>query len=340
MSIATSTPPRIDGGPHTFRMLVCLDRSPSSAVCLPYAVSIARTFGSDITLVHVMEPRDGDDGPHTTDALDWEISRQEARAYLERLGQEASRELGRPVDIRLEQGHPAERIVGLARELDADLTVLGSHGEGGVTAWNLGTTVQQVLAMTRGSVFIAHSTSVAPSVAIPKRILVPLDGSLRTESVLPTAVRIARAYGAEILLVHIVQAPLASSVLRAGAELELATDLAAQLESSARLYLQSVRDRLAHEAPAVRTLVVRHPNERQGLLEVAQQVHSDLIVISAHGVACDPARSFGSVTAHLLTHSQVPLLVLQDLPSQVERPNGVADQLAPPLRASYTPEAV
>jgi nucleotide-binding universal stress UspA family protein len=321
-------------------MLVCLDRSPSSEVCLPYAISIARTFGSDITLVHVMQPPNGHRGPHATDALGWEISRQEGRAYLERLGQETTRELGRPVDIRLEQGHPAERIVGLARELGADLTVLGSHGEGGVTAWNLGTTVQQVLAMTRRSVFIARSSPVAPSVVIPKRILVPLDGSLRTESVLPIAARIARAYGAEILLVHVVQSPIASSVLRADAELELATNLAVQLESSARRYLQSVRDRLAHDAPAVRTLVVRHPNERQSLLEVAQQEHTDLVVVSAHGVACDPARSFGSVTAHLLTHSHVPLLVLQDLPYQVERPNGVADQLAPPLRASYPPEAV
>jgi nucleotide-binding universal stress UspA family protein len=189
-------------------------------------------------------------------------------------------------------------------------------------------------------VFIAHSSPVAPSVAIPKRILVPLDGSLRTESVLPTAARIARAYGAEVVLVHVVQAPIASSVLRAGAELELATELAANLESSARRYLQGVRDRLVHDAPAVRTLVVRHPNERQCLLEIAQQEHTDLVVVSAHGVACDPARSFGSVTAHLLTHSHVPLLVLQDLPYQVECPTGLADQLAPPLRASYPPEAV
>jgi nucleotide-binding universal stress UspA family protein len=340
MSIAASTPPRMDARPHTFRMLVCLDRSPFSEVCLPYAISIARTFGSDITLVYVMQLRNGHGGPHTTDALGWEISRQEARAYLERLGQEATRELGRPVDIRLEQGHPAERIVGLARELGADLTVLGSHGEGGITAWNLGTTVQQVLATIRGSVFIAHSSPVAPSVAIPKRILVPLDGSRRTESVLPTAARIARAYGAEVVLVHVVQAPIASSVLRAGAELELATELAAHLEASARRYLQSVRDRLAHDAPAVRTLVVRHSNERQGLLEIAQQEHTDLVVVSAHGVACDPARSFGSVTAHLLTHSHVPLLVLQDLPFQGECPTGLADQLAPPLRASYPPEAV
>jgi nucleotide-binding universal stress UspA family protein len=339
MSSAATNPPN-QLRPHNHRILVCLDRSPFSEVCLPYAISIAKTFGSEITLAHVMQPHHEHCGPQTADALGWEISRQEARAYLERQQHEASRALGRPIETRLEQGHPAERIVGLERELGADLTVLGSHGEGGVTQWNLGSTVQQVLAVARGSVFIAHSSSVAPMLVTPKRILVPLDGSLRTESVLPTAVRIASAYGAELLLVHVVEEPIASSVLRAGDELELAAQLAARLEISATRYLLSVRDRLVHEVPAVRTVVVRHANERQGLLEVSQREHVDLVVLSAHGAACDPARAFGSVTAHLLTHSRIPVLVLQDLPPELERPSELVEQRAPALRASYPPEAV
>ena len=339
MSTAATRSARAEGMPSRHRILVCLDRSPFSEVCLPYAVSMAKTFGSEITLMHVMQPHYEHAGPQITDAIGWEISRQEARAYLERHEEHTAQELGRPVTTRLEQGHPAERIVGLARELGVDLTMLGSHGEGGVTAWNLGSTVQQVLAVTRGSVFIAHSSSTAPVVA-PKRILVPLDGSLRTESVLPTAARITSAYGAEMLLVHVVQEPVASSVLRTGEELELAMALAARLEASAKRYLEGIRDRLLHEVPAVRTLVVRHANERQCLLDVAQQEHAELIVLSAHGLACDPARSFGSVTAHLLTHSLVPLLVLQDLPPEVEKPADLAEQIAPQLRASYPPEAV
>ena len=340
MSIAHSSPPRIEGSSHRHHILVCLDRSPFSEVCLPYAISIAKTFGSEITLAHVMQPYREHPGPHTTDALGWEISRQEARAYLERHQGELSRTLGRSIDVRLEQGHPAERIVGLASEIGADLTVLGSHGEGGVTPWNLGSTVQQVLAVTRGSVLIAHSSTVAPSLVIPRRILVPLDGSLRTENVLPTATRIASAFGAELLLVHVVAEPVPSAVLREGDELDLAAQLAARLQTSASQYLGGVRDRIAHEVPGVRTVVVRHANERQGLLELSQREQVDLVVLSAHGAACDPARVFGSVTEHLLTHSRIPVLVLQDLPPELERQDGLPEQLAPPLRASYPPGAV
>ena len=145
------------------RILVCVDRSPFSTACLPHAVAMAKSLGSAITLLYVMPPPHERSGLQTTDVLDWEVSRQEANAYLERLGQEGTQASGRQVDTRLEQGHPAERITAVARELDADLTVLGSRGERGVAEWNLGTTALQVLAVARGSVLIARSRSIVLS---------------------------------------------------------------------------------------------------------------------------------------------------------------------------------
>ncbi len=319
-------------------VLVCLDRSPFSEACLPYAVSLANTFGSTVTLLHVMQPRSEHPGPQTTLALGWEISRQEAQGYLERLEKEASAALGRSVEVRLEQGRPAERIVDVAREIGADLIVLASHGEGGVTE-TLGSTAQQVLAAVRGSLLIVHSSSTTPRMGVLKRILVPLDGSLRTESVLPIVARIADACGAEILLAHIVEEPVQTEVLRAPEDLKLAHELATRLEASAKLYLEGLRDQVPRDVASVRTLVVRHPNERQCLLEIAKRERIDLVVLSAHGAACDPARSFGSVTAHLATHGMVPILVLQDVPECEQHRNEDTDD-APPLRASFPPGAV
>ncbi len=59
-------------------------------------------------------------------------------------------------------------------------------------------------------------------------------------------------------------------------------------------------------------------------MKISQREDTNLIVLSAHGSACDSARSFGSVTTYLFTHSTVPLLVLQDLPGRDgHRANGV-----------------
>ena len=307
---------------------------------MPYALSFAKTFGSDMTLVHVMQPHQEHPGPQRQDALSWELSRQEAQSYLEKLGKEASQALGHPVSIRLEQGHPAERIVDLAHEIGADLTVIGSHGEGGITPWTLGSTVQQVLAIAHNSVLIAPSSSMAPTTVTLKRILVPLDGSLRSESVLPAATHLASAHDADILLVHVVEETVPTPLLHAAEGVDLAQELAARLESAAKRYLEHLQERLAHQGTSVHTLVVRHANERQCLLEISRKELTDLIVLSAHGAACTSARSFGSVTTFLLTHSLVPLLVIQDLPERdLHRAQNLDAKLeAPLLRASYASE--
>jgi nucleotide-binding universal stress UspA family protein len=337
---AEDLPSQPRGLPHDVhairRILACVDLSRFSEVCLQHAVAISRSLGGAITLLHVMDPPRARSGLQTTDVLDWEISRQEARAYLERLQRQGTEASGCKVEIRLEQGHPAERITAVARELDADLTVLGSQGDRDA-AWNLGSTAQQVLAVARASVLVAHAGS--EGAVSPKRILVPLDGSLRAESVLPTAVRIASANEAELLLVYVVREPVPTAVLRAPEDLDVARELDNRLEGSGKQYLEGLGVQLQREGASVRTVVLRSADERQSLLELARTERSDLIVLSAHGSTCNPAMTSGSVTAHLLTHSVVPLLVLQDLRDSGPRgPEG--DRRAPPRRSSSFPEGI
>ncbi len=325
------------GSAHALRrILVCIDRSSFSEACVRHAVAIAKSLGGEITLLHVMQAFRDRSGREATDVVEWEISRQEASAYLERLVKEAAELLGRPVELRLEQGHPAERIGTVAIELNADLTILGSQGERGPAAWNLGSTALQVLAAARGSVLIARAAG--RDTAIPKRILVPLDGSQRAESVLPAAVRIASAHGAELLLAFVVHEAAPSAILCTSDDLDVACDLARRLEISGTRYLHGLRDQLVREGASARTVVLRSTDERRALLELALEEQSDLIVLSAHGSSCNPSVNTGSVTATLLTHSAVPLLVLQDLrDSEVRDPE--RERSAPPLRACYPEES-
>ena len=279
-------------------------------------------------------------GPHSTDAVGWEITRREASEYLERLERQAVEQSGRPVDVHGSNKvtPPSASTARSRASFGADLAVLGSHGEGGVAAWNLGSTVQQVLAVARGSVLVARSSSPAAErrrCAAKPWILVPLDGSARTEKrVLPTATRIANAHGAELVLVHVVEEPQPTGVLRAAEDLELARELATRLESRAHRYLERIRDSLTREGLAVRALVVRHLDGRQALLEARRQSRAGRSrrPLGTRRATCNAARPFGSVTAHLLANSLVPLLVLQDLPEpELQRAGDVVDEeVAPP----------
>lgn len=322
-------------------ILVCLDGSADSAICIAYALSLANTFDSAVTLLHVMQHRDDRFGPHTTDALGWEISRQEAKARLEQMEREAALTSGRRIGVRLAEGNPAERIVALSRELGVDLVVLGTHEQGHHPAWELGSTAQQVLAAARSSVLIARGSAVPSAFVPPKRILVPLDGSLRTESVLPTAESIAKAHGARLVLIHVVAEPTPTCVLAVPEDLQLARDLATRLEAQATRYLEALRHQVGYDESMVDTRVARQADKRQFLVELSESERIDLIVLSAHGSTCNVARPFGSVTAHLLTHSRVSLLVIQDLSKSELPSNGESDERrALPLRGTYPPENV
>jgi nucleotide-binding universal stress UspA family protein len=292
------------------RILVCLDQSPRSEHSLPCATFLADTFGAAITLLHVVQSPHERSGVHAFDAIGWEISRREAGAYLERCEKQAAASWRR-VETRLEEGHAADRIQAVERELRADLTVLGPYGEEEASG-GLGTTAQQVLARAQSSVLVARFGS-HPGAFAPRRILVPLDGSSRTESTLPTAVRIAKASQAELFLAHVVPELVPSGVLRSAEDLEMACELARRLESRAKAYLGELRDSLIREGRGVTTTVARCVDQPQALLEIAQREQIDLIVLSAHGSTCNPERSFGSVTSHLVEHSSVSVLVLQDL---------------------------
>ena len=298
------------------QILLCLDLTAASESGVPHALSLARTLGGSITLVHVMHPHGNHVGPRSYDALSWEISRQEARSYLDRLAKQLATALGAPVDIRLEQGSPAQRIAELVRELGAEVTVLGGRAKDPAQAG--GGIAQQVLALAPGSVLIAHSAGGLAGSTL-QRVLVPLDGSRRAEAVLPLAARMALAHHAELLLIHIVQEPRSTALMELSGGLNLALQLASCLQTGARRYLGQLQRQLIQNGIAARMLVMRHANERQCLLQLVQPGQSELVVLSAHGATCDAERSFGGFIAHLMGASTVPMLVLQDLPARDAR---------------------
>lgn len=317
---ATKTPV-----PHLVRrVLVCLDRSALSEACLPYAGFMARVLGADLTLLHVMpSPNEVEAGAF--DVLGWEISRREAEQYLAHLQAELTARGVPPMRIHIElaQGQPASRVLSLERESHADLLVLSRHGEGGRAVWSLGATAQRVLMNATGSLLIVPTEGLA-QVVPPQRILVPLDGSSRAESVLPLVLEAATAQQAEVILVHVVTEPRPSGVFNDAGDLRLARTLATHLERGAEAYLAGVRERLLHVLPRVKVQVLRRSDTREAVLGAARDESVDLLVLSAHGATCNAAHPFGSVTAHALAYAALPLLVVQDLPSdrpRSERPS-------------------
>jgi nucleotide-binding universal stress UspA family protein len=337
LTLATSSPrdacPEARAGAIR-HVLVCLDRSPSSDACLPYARFFAAAFAAKVTLLHVLRQPSAVHEPDRPDALGWEIEKREAERYLS----EAIHALGGASSeavTRVTQGFPAAQIVATAREVGADVTILSSHGQGNDGALDLGSIAQHVLARGGGSVLLTQPTTGISRRIPPNRILVPLDGSVRAECVLPLVAELARAHGAAVVLVHVVMDPTPSGVLSAQEDLALASSLASHVEAGAAGYLARIRARLLPQIPSLQTLVVRRAEERQALLDVAREQEADMLVLTAHGSTCNVERAFGSVASYVLAHAPLPVFVFQDMP----RSPRISNSDAPPALRARAQEA-
>jgi nucleotide-binding universal stress UspA family protein len=295
------------------QILVCLDQSPEAEVVLPIAMHLAGVERSPMTLLHVIETPPAE--PHTTDMLAREIVRQEACRYLDAITAQLA--LGLRAKACVAEGSTARHVAALSAQPD-HLTVLATHGHGGIDAWKLGSTAQKIVAVVQGPLLVVPVGARPPQIPL-RRILVPLDGSLRSESVLPIALRLARADGAEVVLVHVVSDPVRTELLSTREDLALAERLADRLANRAESYLRRVQSRLVTGSVRSRTMVRRAVDHREGLVALAAAEQADLIVVSAHGAVCNPKRRFGSVTTYVMGHSTAPVLVIQDLPRREGR---------------------
>jgi nucleotide-binding universal stress UspA family protein len=297
-------------------LLLPLDGSALAECALPWAVAVAQVFAARITLLRILEPPAGAvPMPHAHDVVEWQIRRAEAHSHLARL-ESAVRASGLTSSLELLEGRPAEQILNFARDHAADLVVLSSHGEGGLSGWVLSSTAQKVVARVDSSVLVipAHTAGTRPAGELRlRRIFVPLDCSPRAECVIPLAVALARAHDAELILAHVVPEPEMPRRLPPSAEdAAIASRLTEHNRVEGERYLGELRSQLADRTLRVTARSVVSSRRAPALRALADEADVDLIVACAHGRSADASERYGSVAARLLAESSRPILVVQD----------------------------
>ncbi|MDQ7820337.1 MAG: universal stress protein [Armatimonadota bacterium] len=141
-----------------------------------------------------------------------------------------------------------------------------------------------------------------------RRILAATDFSPGAERALLWARTLADAFGAELVILHVLDLSLAGA---AGLPTELAAMPAVgQLMDRLRSEASSEMTKLAARHPRARTLL-REGSPRTTILDVAREVGADLIVVGTHGRTGLAHVFFGSVAEHVVRHSPVPVLTVR-----------------------------
>ncbi len=142
------------------RILYATDLSENARFAFNYAISLANTYNAKITVVHVMPELTSSAMVMVTDIMGserWEELRKknEENAVLKirnRIKDFCSN-TGNKIpecpfivdDIVIETGHPVDEIIRISEKINCDILIMGSRGQGILTAAMLGSTSQRVL---------------------------------------------------------------------------------------------------------------------------------------------------------------------------------------------------
>lgn len=296
------------------RILLPMDRSPLAECVLPHTVAVARAFESQVTLVHVMDPPHRANWRRAVDPLNWRIRKAEAESYLGDLVLRLQK-AGLPSEKQILEGQAADRIVEFSHKNDIPLIMLSSHGQSGLSGWNVSSVVQKIILRVHTSIMIVRAYQSASTDVTGlryHRLLVPMDGSQRAECVLPVAATLARAHEAEILLAHVARRPeMPRRTPPTDEDVELADRLVERNRAEAIQYLDQLRSRLSGQVQA-RVLVGDHVPAT--LHELVDQEKLDMVLLTAHGYSALTRWPYGSVVSSFITYGATPLLIVQDLP--------------------------
>ena len=212
------------------------------------------------------------------------------------------------VDVHIESGHPANRILERAAALPADLIVIGTHGHGGFERLVLGSVTEKVLRKATCPVMTVPPRAQTAAQLPFKRILCPVDFSDTSLTALQFAFSVAQEGDAELTILHVFEwlpddepranRHFAVPEYRREVEHDCAAKLQALVPDSTRNWCRPAT-RLAHGKPY------------REILAAAAEDRADLIVIGVHGRNAIDAMLFGSTTNQVVRRATCPVLTLR-----------------------------
>jgi universal stress protein A len=139
-----------------------------------------------------------------------------------------------------------------------------------------------------------------------KRILVPVDFSECSKKALAYAVPFAKQFGAEIVIAYVVQPYIPVPEMTAVDT----TAILAQMRESGKCELEKLRISITDDIKLTTVLRVGHP--AQEIVNAAEELDVDLILLSTHGRTGLGRMFFGSIAEHVTRYARCPVLTVRE----------------------------
>jgi nucleotide-binding universal stress UspA family protein len=279
------------------RLAVLLDGSYFAGQALPITKSVTKTTGAHLTLFSSVK----------TDTPALEEQFDETKNARELYLQEVERELQADelkLDYIVEPGSIADAAKKLVDETAIDMVITTTRGQSGSQHWLTGGVSRKLAEKLDIPILLVKAVNgKTPTL---DRILVALDGSIRSEYVLPYARELAKAFGSELVLLSVPEVPEVKDY-RAAAD--VVEKLRYKAEVNMGKFLAAVARSLRDDGINVRTLVSgNRPATR--IVEVGEEEDADLIMITSRGRGGMDLFMMGSEAHRIVEKTDRPVLLV------------------------------
>jgi hypothetical protein len=265
------------------RLLVCTDGSPASQGALRAAQTLARTFGSQVFLLEVMQFIPGFAGLTAEFVVQWS---REVEARLEAVREDWARQ-GLTLIPRLAQN--ASAVAAIIQEIEEQqpgLVMVGRRGHTGLARLLMGSVTARVIGESPVNVLVTPREAKLAW----DRVLVAGDGSSYSDAAFAEAVALARGLGSQLLAATVVaeegEFPEAQAIL----DRHLAAANQAGLPLTTHLLVGQADDAVVQAA-------IRHA--------------ADLIIVGSHGRTGLTRLLMGSTAERIIGQANCPVLVVK-----------------------------
>jgi len=281
------------------KILIATDFSASSEKAISYARALALRFSSVVEIAHILDPSVVTSYEEAIVGLSVDERRRLTSADLSRLKDELSAS-GIEARISLQEGHrPSADLLKVAEDHNVDLIVAGTQSKSGVERLLLGSTAEELIRNAKCPVLtVGPRCSLHPDAPLAfQRIIFATDFSDEATKAAVFALSFAEDSGAHLYFCYV---------------LGLETDGAAKKEfldeafkaAMKRMVPESLYDWCSPE------FVVQHGDAANAVLELADKVHADLIVLGARKASFWLTHVSRGLTPDLLAHAKCPVMTI------------------------------
>jgi nucleotide-binding universal stress UspA family protein len=303
------------------RILVTLDTSPLAEIALPYAEELAPKLGAEVFILHV---RTSADAPEKMDH----------KAYIDKIADEVERNIkksptfkkGEKITIKPELYGKPSRISNAAAEIldyvekeNIHLIIMATHGRTGIGRWALGSVANKVARAAPCSLLLIRAGAVVPRKVSLNKILVPLDGSKPSESVLPYVESLATKLKSSVSLLTIVERlyyvyPYAENMGYYGAagvvQIPYSDEEMKPAREVAEKYIKGINEKLASQGVKT-SYFVRTGSPGDEIIKAEEEMKPDMVAMSTHGHSGFGRWDHGSIADKVLHAGTSPLLLVR-----------------------------